>query len=214
MLADTDQNIKMEANDIPELLDAEINAASNSLHTHMLSDAMNMRGGGQQSAHHLMSRSVPSTPLPLLQYINHNSNNNNNNNSHSSGPAGGNGACGRGNSHHLTLVTSHKSFDISKSVPTTPIGHASGTPFRYSPEQNRDFLINGNSVELKTNSYMLHPPTETQHTMNNNTNNNHNNNLQTQSGNIGLTTNELEDLSNYGDVNDPIIDGSDLLDSL
>lgn len=214
ILADSDQTIKMETNDIPDMLDVELSVAHHSLE-HLLPDTI-MRGG-QPTSHHLMSRSVPSTPLPHMHY-NHNHNNNNNNNHHNNHNhiSGINhGAGPSSNSHqHTTLIASNKMpFDISKSVPTTPIGHASVTPFCYSPDQNRDFLINGNSVELKTNPFILHAPVRSQHAM---ATAHHNNvsNLQTTSGHIGLTTNELEDLSNYSDVNDPIIDGSDLLESL
>ncbi|GAB0087974.1 hypothetical protein DMENIID0001_023450 [Sergentomyia squamirostris] len=76
-----------------------------------------------------VSRSVPSTPIPL-------------NGAHpmsatiSTGgqPSGGYG----------------KMYDMSKSMPSTPL--TGGNLFRYSPEINRDYLINGNSLDASKQS--------------------------------------------------------------
>ncbi|XP_055676650.1 uncharacterized protein LOC129785968 isoform X1 [Lutzomyia longipalpis] len=64
------------------------------------------------------SRSVPSTPLPI-----------NGTTMPAPGISGNYG----------------KMYDMSKSMPSTPL--TGGGLFRYSPEINRDFLINGNSLE-------------------------------------------------------------------
>lgn len=66
------------------------------------------------------SRSVPATPLPMNGAPMPTS---------VSGPGGNYG----------------KMYDMSKSMPSTPL--TGGSLFRYSPEINRDFLINGNSLE-------------------------------------------------------------------
>lgn len=69
------------------------------------------------------SRSVPSTPLPVTTYR----------------------SCySRGSSQDMSNTSNP--YDISKSVPTTPVAMIVA-PFRDSPEMNRDFLINGNSVD-------------------------------------------------------------------
>ncbi|XP_059622710.1 uncharacterized protein LOC132265926 [Phlebotomus argentipes] len=66
------------------------------------------------------SRSVPSTPLPI------------------------NGTTVQGTV--ASQPTSYaKMYDMSKSMPSTPL--TGGNLFRYSPEINRDFLINGNSLD-------------------------------------------------------------------
>lgn len=172
-----DQNIKLEVNDIPDLLD--------------LPDPMDMRG------HHLLSRSVPSTPLPHAPYSNG----------------------GRSGYNNMTInnTINKMNFDISKSVPTTPIamgtaGHC--TPFRYSPVQNRDYLLNGNTIDVKGNPY--HMQQQQQHQPPQNILNNNNQQDQTgfESRTLSLISNEMDELSNYSNVNDPIMDGSDLLSDL
>ena len=120
-----------------------------------------------------ISRSVPSTPQPTFCV------------------GKNNGTCGIGNNKIASTQ-----FDISKSVPTTPIA-MSGTPFRYSPEQNRDFLINGNTVETgKLGSFY---------------------NSRSQQVSVEKIPEIVEDIENdlvtFGDDADPII-GSDLLGNL
>ncbi|XP_055923785.1 uncharacterized protein LOC129954119 [Eupeodes corollae] len=86
----------------------------------------------------IVSRSVPSTPVPLNNVLD---------------------PFLSGRKHHQQPDSfpsaqskySTKMYDISKSMPTTPITSNTATPsFRYSPEFNRDFLINGNTVESTT----------------------------------------------------------------
>lgn len=121
----------------------------------------------QQFKHHInpTSRSVPSTPQPFHQKY----------------------------QYRDVEISSFKPFDISKSVPTTPI---TTCPFRYSPELNRDFLINGNTVDLDS----IGP-------------------LYKDSSNSGLVdeslaiSDEIEELSSFDNVADPII-GSDLLSNI
>lgn len=105
------------------------------------------------SAGGIVSRSVPSTPLPhhqpQQQSCNNASLNNTNGSCNASGffnisPAfnwGGNNVSYSGGQSY----SSRTALDISKSMPTTPIT----TPcFRYSPvELHRDFLINGNTID-------------------------------------------------------------------
>lgn len=117
--------------------------------------------------HHInpTSRSVPSTPQPCHQKY----------------------------QYRDVEISSFKPFDMSKSVPTTPITMC---PFRYSPELNRDFLINGNTVDLDS----IGP-------------------LYKDTSNSGLCddrlpiSDEIEDISSFDNVADPII-GSDLLSNI
>lgn len=117
--------------------------------------------------HHInpTSRSVPSTPQPCQQKY----------------------------QYRDIEISSFKPFDMSKSVPTTPITMC---PFRYSPELNRDFLINGNTVDLES----IGP-------------------LYKDTSNSGLCddrlpiSDEIEELSSFDNVADPII-GSDLLSNI
>lgn len=122
----------------------------------------------QRSNYNTMSRSLSSTPLPMHGY---------NNATNSS--------------------KSNKIFDIvSKSVPTTPNSVQSCNPFRYSPETNRDFLINGNTIEpgKLTSFYNSHQPNSVVEK--------------------DLTITEgIDDLSNFDDVSDSIL-GADLLNNL
>ncbi len=128
---------------------------------------LNEMMNGFQFKHHInpTSRSVPSTPQPCHQKY-----------------------------HYRDVeISSFKPFDMSKSVPTTPITMC---PFRYSPELNRDFLINGNTVDLDS----LGP-------------------LYKDTSNSGLCddvlpiSDEIEELSSFDNVADPII-GSDLLSNI
>lgn len=106
------------------------------------------------SAGGIVSRSVPSTPLPHHQQQQQGCNNTSLNNTNGScnaatgffniSPAfnwGGNNVSYTGGQSY----SSRTALDISKSMPTTPIT----TPcFRYSPvELHRDFLINGNTID-------------------------------------------------------------------
>ncbi|XP_034131677.1 rho GTPase-activating protein gacF isoform X3 [Drosophila guanche] len=116
----------------------------------------------------IVSRSVPSTPLPHQQQ-------NNNSLAALNGNGSGNGVDGGGSSLNATngffnispsfnwetssngiqggayvSYSARNTMDISKSMPTTPIT----TPcFRYSPvELHRDFLINGCTIDLGPSS--------------------------------------------------------------
>lgn len=168
-------NIKMETGDI---LPGLLDSDLSVRLAEMVPD-LNVRQLGS------MSRSVPSTPQPLFS----------------------------GHQQHQQPhqqrrgidQRQHKSFDMSKSVPTTPIG-MQGTPFRYSPEHNRDFLINGNTIETgQLASFYQH---RQQHNM-----------TQQQHHETVLSDKELpiaeeiDELSAFGEDADPII-GSDLLNNL
>lgn len=99
------QTIKMESSNISDLL-------SNNNSTN------NLLNFGRTNNFSNISRSVPSTPLPMQCY-----------------------------NHNLsTDKISNNPFDMPKSVPNTPIAMNTNL-FRYSPETSRDFLINGNSVD-------------------------------------------------------------------
>lgn len=129
-----------------------------------------------------MSRSVPSTPQPLF-----------------SGHVQQQQQHRRGIDHRQ-----HKSFDMSKSVPTTPIG-MQGTPFRYSPEHNRDFLINGNTIETGQLASFYQ-----QRQLNMTQQQHHEAVLSDKELPIAE---EIDELSAFGEDADPII-GSDLLNNL
>lgn len=169
-------NIKMESGDIlPGLLDSDLSVRL----AEMIPDHIGVRQLGS------MSRSVPSTPLPLFS-----------------------GHLQQQQPHQQRRgidQRQHKSFDMSKSVPTTPIG-MQGTPFRYSPEHNRDFLINGNTIE--TGQLASFYQQRQQHNM-----------TQQQHHETVLSDKELpiaeeiDELSAFGEDADPII-GSDLLNNL
>lgn len=159
--------VKIESNFIPSLLDTDSTNSPSVGMTEILPEF------NQRLNYNTMSRSVPSTPLPIHGY-----NNNNTTNS----------------------LKSNKIFDIiSKSVPTTPNSVQSLNPFRYSPETNRDFLINGNTIEQgKMTSFF-------------------NSQQQNQPNSVvekDLTITEgIDDLSNFDDVSDSIL-GADLLNNL
>lgn len=156
--------VKIESNFIPSLLDTDSTNSPSVGMTEILPEF------NQRSNYNTMSRSVPSTPLPIHGYSNPTNNN-----------------------------SSNKMFDIvSKSVPTTP-NSVSCNPFRYSPETNRDFLINGNTIEPgKLTSFF-------------------NSQQQNQPNSVvekDLTiTDGIDDLSNFDDVSDSIL-GGDLLNNL
>lgn len=154
------QNIKLENDFMPSILDA-----SNSSSLGMNDILPN---------YNPISRSVPSTPLPIIGY-------------------------GASSISSMSVKQQKQQYDIiSKSVPTTP--NTNSTPFRYSPETNRDFLINGNSMEpSKVSSFYQ---TNNQSTANS---------IDKELG-IG---DEIADLSSFDevDVTDSIIE-SDLLSSL
>lgn len=136
-----------------------------------------------------MSRSVPSTPQPSQFF-------------------------GNSGSTPMTM------FDISKSVPTTPLANGfcggNSTPFRYSPSEqmNRDFLINGNTVEpmCAGNNSMSSAffGSSSQHDSQDNTDQ-QNSNLSDRV--LRIVSDDIDELSSFGDAADPII-GSDLLNQL
>lgn len=177
-----EQNIKLEANDIPDLIETSLDTSMLNARTHMN-----------------MSRSVPSTPLPIRGYTSH----------HTLPPLN----TSTGGS--MTMVgggNSKGDFDISKSVPTTPGRNC--TPFRYSPEHHRDFLINGNTIETINKGNQFFPTSQPQAQPNTSQQLQQQNSHSTVSSSTSIPPNEMDDLSNYSDVNDPIIDGSDLLHNL
>lgn len=174
----TINNIKLEVNDIPDLIETDLDASMLNVRNHMN-----------------MSRSVPSTPLPIRA-----------SGSHTLPPLN------TSNSGSLTLIggaNAKGDFDISKSVPTTPGRNC--TPFRYSPEHHRDFLINGNTIETINKGNQYFPASQPQAQMNTSQQLQQPNSHTTASSSSSIPPNEMDDLSNYSDVNDPIIDGSDLL---
>ncbi|XP_058062080.1 uncharacterized protein LOC131212292 [Anopheles bellator] len=101
-------------------------------------------GGGMFN---IISRSVPSTPLPLLGGFSGGGG------SSAAGLASAETACLGGTETGSGFVSSRRSlFEYPKSVPSTPITVGDGgchetSIFQYSPETSRDFLINGNSVD-------------------------------------------------------------------
>lgn len=205
MLAESsvEQNIKLEENDIPDLLNAADLGG--------LSDICNRHNNSSTNSFNNMSRSVPSTPIPTLSYnsangfTNHIDNNSN---------------------MALASAVAKHTFDIvSRSVPTTPLigANYSNTPFRYSPEHNRDFLINGNTIDNDKNSQFFVPVQQLQCQQQLHRQPSLHQQQQQQSPQMvshqmsGSTTlmptSEME-MTNYNVVNDPIIDGSDLLNNL
>ncbi|XP_053658301.1 uncharacterized protein LOC128707373 [Anopheles marshallii] len=96
--------------------------------------------------YNIVSRSVPSTPLPHLGGFRANS---------STANAGG--CIGPMGSGGLGMVATRSMFELPKSVPSTPIALNESScqgesMFQYSPETSRDFLINGNSVDRSKSS--------------------------------------------------------------
>uniref|UniRef100_A0A182W0T3 RFX-type winged-helix domain-containing protein n=1 Tax=Anopheles minimus TaxID=112268 RepID=A0A182W0T3_9DIPT len=98
--------------------------------------------------YNIVSRSVPSTPLPHLGGFRP---------TNSTASAGGciGSMAGGGGPGNLGMVRSM--FELPKSVPSTPIALNEGScqgdsMFQYSPETSRDFLINGNSVDRSKSS--------------------------------------------------------------
>lgn len=146
-----------------------------------------------------ISRSVPSTPLPM-----HGFHLNPLNNFASSNMPGG------------LLMTTKNPMDNSKSVPTTPVAMlgSNSTPFRYSPEHHRDFLINGNTVDaVKTNPFFSTPLNSSNSSQRNAA---QHPSVSSTNAQVLLTTSSqpIEELPNYSDVNDPIIEGSHLMNNL
>lgn len=199
MLAETpdEPNIKMETGD---MMNADLNS--------------NIRA--------TISRSVPSTPLPTIPNYRMNaiSSFNNVSNTNPNVRTASNAS-----------IMAKNSFDMSKSVPTTPILMSTNTtPFRYSPEHHRDFLINGNTVDnntTKTNQFF--PIGMQQHqadSLPSSQNTSPHSIIQgpqqpalvssTQSSSqimLSATTQSIDDLTNYN-VNDPIVESSDLMNNL
>lgn len=176
IFSDTSQHnpIKLETNDVgSSLLDVDITSSESAMG---MSDLLH---GDYDQKINTISRSVPSTPLPMLNYK----------------------AKGT-NSGNPDMTRMSKMYDLSKSVPTTPIA-MNVRPFRYSPEFNRDYLINGNTVESGLPYY----------------------NQQATPTSVGAPVEKpsvpttaplpegIDDLSNFGDVTESII-GADLLGNL
>lgn len=146
-----------------------------------------------------ISRSVPSTPLPMHGY-------------------NLNPLINFGNINNANGIGLVKNLvDNSKSVPTTPLIGNNSTPFRYSPDQHRDYLINGNTVDaVKSNQfYSRSNSSNSSHSQRNAPQ--HPSVSSTQSSTqvlLSTTTQSIDDLPNYSDVNDPIIEGSNLMNNL
>lgn len=153
-----------------------------------------------------ISRSVPSTPLPMHGFQLNSLHNFTNAPNQASAAA-------------MQMANlSKNTIDNSKSVPTTPIAliGTNVTPFRYSPDQHRDYLINGNTIDTaKGNQFYS--------TQANSTNSSQRNVPQHSSVSstqatppvlLTTSTQPIEDLPNYSDVNDPIIEGSHLMNNL
>lgn len=169
-----------------------------------------------------ISRSVPSTPLPMHGFHHVNPLNNFGNATSVSTASG----------LLMTGLAKTNTMDNSKSVPNTPnILPTNSTPFRYSPDHHRDFLINGNTVDAaKSNQFYAataptNATTATSATGRPNARarsqiqapEQHASVSSTQSSAqvlLTTTTQPIEDLPNYSDVNDPIIEGSHLMNNL
>lgn len=155
-----------------------------------------------------ISRSVPSTPLPMHGY-NMNAMNN-------FGNIQNTGVNSASLSSGLLMTGVGKGIvDNSKSVPTTPIIASNATPFRYSPDHHRDFLINGNTVDTVKGNQFYSPQSNPSQAQRNAPQ--HAAISSTQSNSqvlLNTSTQPIEDLPNYSDVNDPIIEGSHLMNNL
>ncbi|XP_055302540.1 uncharacterized protein LOC129568541 isoform X2 [Sitodiplosis mosellana] len=192
MLAESsnDHQIKVEANDVPSQLHGDCIRSQ-------------------------ISRSVPSTPLPIHGF-NHLNPLNIFGNVTSTGIASGTTL----SSSLLMSSLSKHTVDNSKSVPTTPIamiGNNNATPFRYSPDHHRDFLINGNTVDTAKGPNQFYPsqPNTSSSSQSQRNAPQHPSVSSTQSQVLLATsTQPIEDLPNYSDVNDPIIEDSHLMNNL
>lgn len=165
-----------------------------------------------------ISRSVPSTPLPMHHgfHLNSLSNFALNASVTSSG--------GHFSSGLLMTTIAKQAMDNSKSVPTTPCVLANNsTPFRYSPEHHRDFLINGNTIDAAKGNPFYGQQTQspatsnaTQQAQRNAQHQHQHSSITSSSAQVLLTTNTqpIEELPNYSDINDPIIEGSHLMNNL
>lgn len=190
MLAESsnDHQIKVEANDVPNQMQTDC------IRSHI-------------------SRSVPSTPLPMHGF--HLNPLNNFGNVSSSGTSGGPSL----SSSLLMGSLSKNTIDNSKSVPTTPIAMMGNntTPFRYSPDHHRDFLINGNTVEAAKGNHFYSSQRNATASQSQRNAPQHPSVSSTQSSAqvlLSTSTQSIEDLPNYSDVNDPIIEDSHLMSNL
>lgn len=163
--------------------------------------------------HIIISRSVPSTPLPMNPYQLNAINNFGNASATSTSTSG------------LLMTCKTSSFDASKSVPSTPnplTGHNNSTPFRYSPEHSPDFLLNGNVVDVtKSTQFYAVAQTSSSHTSPQGSQGiqQHPSISSTQSNAqilLASTTQPMDNnnLSHYNDVGDPIIAGSNLMNDM
>ncbi|KAH8346915.1 hypothetical protein KR059_002459, partial [Drosophila kikkawai] len=172
-----DTGLLYEDVDVSSLISPSFNHKFNSMAqqtaTTCSSSAGSSSGYSSGGSAGIVSRSVPSTPLPHQQQSGLTSMNGNGTPANGAGAGGagagtGNGSgCGvengffnispsfnwgkasSGNGNHLSYAThsygARNPLDISKSMPTTPIANQC---FRYSPaEMPRDFLINGNTID-------------------------------------------------------------------
>lgn len=181
MLAESsnDHQIKIEANDMPNQMQNDC------IRSHI-------------------SRSVPSTPLPMHGF--HLNPLNNFGNVTNSGTTSG---ATLSSSLLMASLSKRTVVDNSKSVPTTPI--INHKPFRYSPDHHRDFLINGNTIDVAKANQFYSTQSNTSSTSQSQRNPSHSTISSTQSNaQVLLTTSTepIEDLPNYSDVNDPIIEDS------
>ncbi|KAH8243971.1 hypothetical protein KR032_011826, partial [Drosophila birchii] len=172
-----DTGLLYEDVDVSSLISPSFNHKFNSMTqqtaTTCSSSAGSSSGYSSGGSAGIVSRSVPSTPLPHQQQsslisMNGSGMTANGAGAGAGGSGSGNGAgCGvengffnispsfnwgkasSGNGNHLAYAShsfgARNPLDISKSMPTTPIANQC---FRYSPsEMRRDFLINGNTID-------------------------------------------------------------------
>ena len=107
-------NLMTENNAVPA---TSIKIEENEFNLELLDQNADLYPTTKHNSFNVMSRSVPSTPLPQMNYNSTHSNCDNN-------------------------VNGKMMFDMSKSVPTTPIA-VNPNLFRYSPKTSRDILISG-----------------------------------------------------------------------
>lgn len=126
IFADTSQpSIKLETSEIAPILD-DITSSESALGVpDLLPNDFDIKNNNSS-----ISRSVPSTPLPMNNYKLKTT------------------SCCEPNKPG----GSNKMYDVSKSVPTTPSA-INTSSFRYSPEFNKDFLINGNTIDSSPKMY-------------------------------------------------------------
>lgn len=165
-----------------------------------------MQGDCNRNITSNVSRSVPSTPLPMSGFHLNPMNNFGN-------------VAGMDSNSMMTNLTKN-SVDNSKSVPTTPIAMIgnSTTPFRYSPNMHKDFLINGNTVDGIKGTHFYSTQSNSSSSSQSQRNVPQHQTVSSSQSNtqvlLATTTQPIEDLPNYSDVRDPIIEGSHLMNNI